>query len=122
MIGVNQGTTTAYMSGESPNPYAIKPTGSATVWVILFIIAMISIAVALYIRQQKLSQRTTSFTHLSKDEMDKKQAEYDELNDEPEELGADGGDAKVEDGDEEQNDEKHDNKQEDENARPVAIN
>ena len=50
MIGVNQGTSTAYMNGESPNPYGIKPTGSATIWVILFIIAMISIAVALYIR------------------------------------------------------------------------
>jgi hypothetical protein len=39
------------MSGESPNPYAKKPTGSATVWVILFIIAMIAIAVGLYVRQ-----------------------------------------------------------------------
>jgi len=31
--------------------------------------------------------RTVSFSHLSADEIAKRQGEYDELNDEPEELG-----------------------------------
>lgn len=76
------------MHGDAPDPNRVKKTMGATIWVILFIITMIAISIALFVRQQKISQnRTVSFTHLSADEIAKRQGEYDELNDEPEELG-----------------------------------
>lgn len=53
LIGVNQGTTSAYMTGEAPDPNTPKKKLGATIWVILFIISMIAISIALFVRQQQ---------------------------------------------------------------------
>lgn len=53
--------------------------------------------------------------------MAKRQGDYDELNEEPEELGADGGEVKA--NEEEKDEVQQDNKVEDENSQPkTAIN
>jgi amino acid permease len=52
MLGINKGTTTAVMVGEAPNPLRHLREGiGATIWVVLFIITMITISIALYVRQ-----------------------------------------------------------------------
>jgi hypothetical protein len=69
LIGVNEGSTTAMMTGEAPDPNRKRKTAGATVWVVLFIISMIAISIALFVRQQKVQQKTVSFSHLSADEI-----------------------------------------------------
>lgn len=73
LIGVNEGTTTAYMIGEAPDPNRKIEKMGATIWVILFIISMIAISIALFVRQQKAQQRTTSFVHMSAEEIAQRQ-------------------------------------------------
>jgi len=51
LIGVNEGSTTASITGEAPDPNRKKKTIGATIWVILFIISMIAISIALFVRQ-----------------------------------------------------------------------
>lgn len=54
ILGVNKGTTSAYLTGEAPDPNRPRKTMGATIWVILFIITMIAISIALFVRQQKV--------------------------------------------------------------------
>jgi hypothetical protein len=50
MIGVNKGTTSAFMVGEAPDPNRPKKKMGATIWVVLFIISMIALSIALFVR------------------------------------------------------------------------
>lgn len=90
LVGVNEGSTTATITGEAPDPNKKRKTIGATIWVILFIISMIAISIALFVRQQKVQQKTVSFSHMSADEIAQRQGAYDELNDEPEQLEENG--------------------------------
>jgi len=54
LLGVNEGSTLARMTGEAPDPNRKRKTMGATIWVILFIVSMIAISIALFVRQQKV--------------------------------------------------------------------
>ena len=114
MLGVNKGKRTAYMIGDSWNPFKVAPASSAWVWVILVMLALVGIGIGLYVRQEKIRAGMNA----------EKKGEYDALNDEPEELGADAGDADegATDGDAAQNLEDAEKKDEEDAPVPVAIN
>ena len=66
LLGPNEGTDKAFMTGEAPNPNRPKRQMGATVWVVIFIISMIAISIALFVRQQRVEQnKTLSFNHMS---------------------------------------------------------
>ena len=73
LIGINKGTTNASLQGRLENPYKAKDGNGAILFVITFIIFMMIIAVACYVRSKRIEKANNqSFTHIKADDMKKR--------------------------------------------------
>jgi hypothetical protein len=65
LIGVNKGTTSGYLSGKAENPFKVKEGNGAILFVITFIIVMIAVAVACFVRSKRNEQDSIIFNHMN---------------------------------------------------------
>jgi hypothetical protein len=73
LIGINKGTTNASLQGRSENPYKPKDGAGAILFVITFIIFMLIIAVACYVRSKRIEkQNIHAISHVKADDMKKR--------------------------------------------------
>jgi cbb3-type cytochrome oxidase subunit 3 len=56
LIGINQGTTSAELHGKAENPFKPREGNGAVLFVITFIIVMIAVAVACFVRSKRNEQ------------------------------------------------------------------
>lgn len=62
MIGLNKNSFDAEIHGFSPNPYASSETGKAIIFVVVFLLILVIIAVLCYVRAKKIEKaRTVTF-------------------------------------------------------------
>jgi bacteriorhodopsin len=62
VIGLNKGTTHAEIHGSSPNPFVPQQKTGAIIFVILFLLTMVIIALVFFYRANKLEkERTVTF-------------------------------------------------------------
>ena len=73
LIGINKGTTNASLQGRLENPYKVKSGGGAILFIITFIIIMLIIAIACYVRSKKLEKvNCHAISHIKADDMKKR--------------------------------------------------
>ena len=65
LIGINKGTTSASLHGKSENPFKPKEGNGAILFVITFIIVMIAVAVACFVRSKRNEQDSIIFNHVN---------------------------------------------------------
>lgn len=65
LIGINQGSTSASLHGKSENPFKPKEGNGAILFVITFIIVMIAVAVACFVRSKRNEQDSIIFNHVN---------------------------------------------------------
>lgn len=65
LIGVNKGTTSGYLNGKAENPFKVKEGNGAILFVITFIIVMIAVAVACFVRSKRNEQDSIIFNHMN---------------------------------------------------------
>ena len=64
-IGINKGSTSASLHGKSENPFKPKEGNGAILFVITFIIVMIAVAVACFVRSKRNEQDSIVFNHMN---------------------------------------------------------
>jgi len=65
LIGINKGATAAELHGKSENPFKPKEGNGAILFVITFIIVMIAVAVACFVRSKRNEQDSIIFNHMN---------------------------------------------------------
>lgn len=65
LIGINKGATAAALHGKSENPFRPKEGNGAILFVITFIIVMIAVAVACFVRSKRNEQDSIIFNHMN---------------------------------------------------------
>ena len=64
LIGINKGSTAAESHGKSENPFKPREGNGAVLFVITFIIVMIAVAVACFVRSKRNEQDGIIFNHM----------------------------------------------------------
>ena len=64
LIGINKGATAAELHGKSENPFKPREGNGAVLFVITFIIVMIAVAVACFVRSKRNEQDGIIFNHM----------------------------------------------------------
>ena len=65
LIGINKGSSAAALHGKSENPFRPKEGNGAILFVITFIIVMIAVAVACFVRSKRNEQDSIIFNHMN---------------------------------------------------------